>query len=174
VKWNAEAGKLGIRYKVFCNSLADVFDNDVPDEWRDDLFRMIRATPNLDWQLLTKRIGNVTKMHPGGDYPNVWIGATVINQDEIDRDYHKLANLPAAVRFFSIEPMLGPIQMPGGIDWVICGGESGANARQMNPDWARALRDQCQANGAAFFMKQMTKKAPIPPDLLVRQFPRPT
>ncbi len=182
IKWNAEAEKMGIRYKVFCNSLADIFDNEANPEWHADLWRLIRATPNLDWQLLTKRIGNAKKMHPGGDYPNVWIGATVINQEEADRDIPKLLDTPAAVRFLSIEPMLGKIDLwktgwynlaeaVVEIDWVIVGGESGPNAREMDPDWARAIRDQCE-HGPAFFMKQMTKKAPIPDDLMVRQFPR--
>lgn len=192
IKWNAEAGKLGIRHKVFCCSLADVFDNEVPDEWRHDLFRLIRATQNLDWLLLTKRIGNVKKMHPGGDYPNIWLGATVINQEEADRDIPKLLDAPAAVRFLSIEPMLGPVRLSylvngtvgyqegygvphgepwfvdgdgthwsaydatlKGVDWIICGGESGPSARHMDHEWARSLRDQCQAVGVPFFLKQM-------------------
>lgn len=202
IKWNAEAGKLGIRFKVFCNSLADVFDNEVPDEWRADLFRLIRATPNLDWLLLTKRIGNVKKMHPGGDYPNIWLGATVINQEEADRDIPKLLDAPAVVRFLSIEPMLGPVDLKraalklyegkeaelgypppfwqaalfqngalANIHWVICGGESGPGARHMDHEWARSLRDQCRSAGVSFFMKQMTKKAPIPDDLMVREMP---
>ena len=177
IKWNAKAEKLGIRYKVFCCSLADVFDNEVPDEWRHDLFRLIRATPHLNWLLLTKRIGNVKKMWPAGDYPNVWLMITVINQEEADRDIPKLVNLDVqvAVRGLSMEPLLERVFFPDfyiGIDWVICGGESGANARHIDPDWARYLRDQCGKSGkTAFFMKQMTKKAAIPADLMVRQFP---
>jgi protein gp37 len=173
VKWNAKAEKEGIRYRVFCNSLADVFDNEVPEEWRHDLYRLIRATPHLDWLLLTKRIGNVAKMHPGGDYPNVWLGATVINQEEANRDIPKLKIQDwAAKRFVSIEPMLGPVIVPSGLDWVICGGESGHGARELKPEWARSLRDQCAALGVAFHLKQMTKNAPIPEDLMIREFPR--
>ncbi len=106
------------RRRVFCASLADVFDNEVPVEWRRDLFDLIAATPNLDWLLLTKRIGNVRSLY-GGAYldsarplpANVWLGATICNQDEADRDIPKLLEVPAAVRFLSIEPMLGPISL---------------------------------------------------------------
>lgn len=206
------------RRRVFCASLADVFDNEVPAEWRADLFRLIEETPNLDWILLTKRVGNVRGMAPlpwiggpiqhgpdptnihGGWPDNVWLGATICNQDEADRDIPKLLDVPAAVRFVSIEPMLGPVDLTdvvvrhgGGtedhfsalydadddeadtasyIDWVICGGESGPHARPMHPHWARDLRDQCAAAGVPFFMKQMTKRAEIPADLMTREFPQ--
>lgn len=195
------------RRRVFCASLADVFDNEVPVQWRRDLFDLIAATPNLDWLLLTKRIGNVRSLY-GEAYldsahplpPNVWLGATICNQAEADRDIPKLLATPAAVRFLSIEPMLGAIRlgswlqrspsaafvagkvtatMPDwtrigstSIDWVICGGESGPHARPMHPDWARNLRDQCAAAGVPFFMKQMTKRAEIPADLMTMEFPQ--
>lgn len=121
IRWNAEAERLGVRYRVFCASLADVFDNEVPDMWRTDLFALIRATPNLDWLILTKRIGNAQRMLDeverativGGQkwyaehWPNVWLGATVVNQEEADRDIPKLLGVPAAVRWLSMEPLLG-------------------------------------------------------------------
>lgn len=188
LKWNAQAQREGRRFRVFCASLADVFDNEAPAEWRAALFALIAGTPNLDWLLLTKRIGNVAKMieAPGmqkcGLPPNVWLGATVVTQDEVDRDVPKLLAVPARVRFLSIEPMLGDIRlgswlqrspsaafdagkvtpdMPAwtrigstAIDWVICGGESGPHARPMDPDWARRLRDQCAAAGVPFLFKQ--------------------
>jgi protein gp37 len=169
----------GRRRRVFCASLADVFDNEVPGQWRIELMRLIVETPDLDWLLLTKRIGNAAGMletafravHQGREGwadnvpPNVWIGATVVNQAEADRDLPKLQRVPAAVRFLSIEPMLGPIDlgldvpMCAGldgrhVDWVICGGESGPKARPMHPDWARSLRDQCAAAGVPFLFKQ--------------------
>lgn len=103
------------RRRVFCASLADVFDNEVDPQWRADLFALIAATPNLDWLLLTKRIGNAVNML--GDYPtipllpNIWLGITICNQAEADRDVPKLLRLPAAVRFLSIEPMLGPVDL---------------------------------------------------------------
>lgn len=206
LKWNAEAQRTGTRPRVFCASLADVFDNAVPPEWRDDLFALISATPHLDWLLLTKRIGNVGNMLPvpfGFDrlYPNVWLGITVCNQEEADRDILKLLQIEAAKRFLSIEPLLGQLNltdvlMPGSghghhefspiitgnslkrsdpsspkIDWVIVGGESGPGARPMHPDWVRSLRDQCTSAGVPFFFKQMTKRAEIPADLMVREFP---
>ena len=178
------------RRRVFCASLADVFDNEVPLQWRRDLFDMIAATPNLDWLLLTKRIGNAKTMmadalhlNPAAQaegriwpLPNVWLGATICNQDEADRDIPKLLDVPAAVRFLSVEPMLGPIDLKlmqyedsnerdgdgriiantrrRGLHWVICGGESGPHARPMHPHWARDLRDQCEAAGVPFLFKQ--------------------
>lgn len=107
------------RARVFCASLADVFDNEVPTAWRVDLFRLIEKTPNIDWLLLTKRIGNAERlldeagrMMPESlrwPMPNVWLGITVVNQEEADRDIPKLLAVPAHKRFLSIEPMLGPI-----------------------------------------------------------------
>lgn len=107
----------GRRRRVFCASLADVFDNDVPPEWRADLFALISQTPHLDWLLLTKRIGNAAQMMflaRGGHLPllpNIWLGATICNQEEADRDIPKLLAVPARVRFLSIEPMLGAINL---------------------------------------------------------------
>ena len=187
-RWNAAQDAFfaqhGRRQRVFCASLADVFDNEVPAAWRVDLLRLIEATPNLDWLLLTKRIGNVDRMLDEAgtlmpevlDWPkpNVWLGATLANREEMLRDAPKLKAVSAHVRFWSVEPMLGdlgeipPELMP---DWVICGGESGPGARPMHPDWARGLKQQCLAAGVPFFMKQMTKKAAIPDDLMVREFP---
>ena len=103
------------RPRVFCASLADVFDNEAPPEWRTDLFRLIERTPHLDWLLLTKRIGNAEEMmfHARGGHlpllPNVWLGATIVNQAEADRDIPKLLATPAAKRFLSIEPLLDPV-----------------------------------------------------------------
>lgn len=143
IKWNAEAARLGVRYRVFCASLADVFDNEVPDSWRADLFALIGATPHIDWLLVTKRIGNVSRMvheaakttlclnrpHSSSLPNNVWLGATITNQEEADRDIPKLLATPAAVRFLSMEPLLGPVELNGhdyavaaglteGIDWL--------------------------------------------------------
>lgn len=189
LKWNREAQRLGIRYRVFCASLADVFDNEVPTAWRHELFILISETPNLDWLLLTKRIGNVRAMLPiwyedpqawegggGVAHHNVWIGATIVNQPEADRDLPKLERVPAARHFVSIEPMLGPIDLQlmqyhdsdhrdeagrivantrrRWLRWVIVGGESSPGARPMHPDWARSLRDQCLAAGVPFLFKQ--------------------
>lgn len=148
---------LGRRPRIFCASLADVFDNQVPDEWRYDLWRLVRATPGLDWQILTKRIGNVAKMHPGGFYENIWLGATVVNQEEADRDVPKLLAVNGvAKRFVSYEPALGPVNWLRfrGLDQIIIGGESGHHARHFLHDWARSTIAQCRQIGAAPFMKQ--------------------
>jgi protein gp37 len=203
IKWNAQAAREGRRFRVFCASLADVFDNQVPAEWRVDLLRLIAETPHLDWLLLTKRIGNAHQMmvdafragwpNHGGLwerwnelFANVWLGATVVNQEEADRDIPKLLAVPARVRFLSIEPMLGPITVrevhsdvceidaltgdhgvlrplrgrsDAKVHWVICGGESGPKARPMHPDWTRTLRDQCAAAGVPFLFKQWGEHA---------------
>lgn len=183
----------GRRRRVFCASLADVFDNEVDPAWRSNLLRLILDTPHLDWLVCTKRVGNVPEMlrEIAGDLQlrahrawtgrlptNVWLGATVVDQAEADRDIPKLLAVPARVRFLSIEPMLGPIDltsiprsMASGlmrpldgrfnrVDWIICGGESGPKARPMHPDWARSLRDQCAAAGVPFLFKQWGEWAP--------------
>jgi protein gp37 len=119
-RWNAQAeafmNQHGRRQRVFCASLADVFDNAVDPQWREDLFQLIAATPHLDWLLLTKRIGNVGNMLPvpfdfAKQYPNVWLGATITSQAEADRDIPKLLALDARVRFLSMEPLLGPVDL---------------------------------------------------------------
>ena len=110
--WNKRAQQSGERRLVFCSSLADVFDNEVPADWRADLFRLILATPHLTWLLLTKRIGNVATMLHADQWEhlgNVWLGITVVNQEESDRDIPKLLSVPAAKRFVSYEPALGPV-----------------------------------------------------------------
>ena len=185
-----KAQRIGKKLRVFHNSLSDMFDNEVPDGWRMDAFKIMADTPNLQHLVLTKRIGNVRHytQHDGlafdlmGD-GSVWLGATVVNQEEADRDIPKLLAVPAAKRFLSIEPLLGTIDLglcdcdngsvaaPGGaggvtcpkcsgtggrtLDWVIIGGESGPGARPMSPDWARSIRDQCEEAGVALFVKQM-------------------
>ncbi|GAA5124568.1 phage Gp37/Gp68 family protein [Luteolibacter yonseiensis] len=225
VKWNRKAEAAGTRARVFCASLADIFEDwkgdlrfpaDIaPDGWvtarwdgtqmvrefeasadaqglppatmdnmRTELFRLIEATPFLDWQLLTKRPENVMRMVPDHwreRFPaNVWMGTTVENQEMADKRVPVLLNIPATVRFLSCEPLLGPVDLSGlyfsdvcggrypfkGVapehrtkridllDWVIAGGESGPKARPMHPDWARSLRDQCQAAGVPFLFKQ--------------------
>lgn len=118
--WEDEARRLGIRYRVFCGSLCDVFDNAVPDEWRMGLYGLIQATPHLDWLLLTKRVRNVYGMaHVSWTeetffnfWPsNAWLGITVCNPEEAGRDILKLLRLPAPVRFLSLEPLLGPVDV---------------------------------------------------------------
>jgi protein gp37 len=165
IKWNAKAKAEGIRYRVFCASLADVFDNQVPQRWRDDLWHRIEQTPHLDWLLLTKRAGNIRKMLPdtktgvrpwGDGWSNVWLGITCGDQSEFDRDWPKLREIEAVVRFISYEPALGPLllDIASHPDWVIAGGESGGKARTPQADWFRDIRDDCDRVGAAFLFKQ--------------------
>ncbi|TCA48559.1 DUF5131 family protein [Rhizobium pisi] len=185
IAWDKAAKEAGTRPFVFCASLADVFDNEVDEMWRYDLFKLIEATPNLIWLLLTKRIGNVIKMtDPERGCrilpPNAAVGATIANQPEYDRDRMKLWDVKEVCgplfTFGSFEPLLSRIILDKyAPDWVITGGETDQGshkARETDPNDFRYLRDQSAALGRAFFMKQMTRKAPIPDDLLVRQWPR--
>jgi protein gp37 len=156
LKWNRKAAESGRPLKVFCASLADVFDNEAPQAWRDDLWQLLRETPHLRWILLTKRIGNARKMLPADwPFPNAGLMATLANQEEWDRDWPKLEATPATWRGVSAEPLLGPIDI--GIarpDWIITGGESGPTRRPLDMDAVRSLRDQCGRNGVTFHHKQ--------------------
>lgn len=163
VRWNRQAAATGERPRVFCASLADVFDNhrSIEDSWRRDLWLMIERTPNLDWLLLTKRPQNIARYIPPswrdkGCPENVWLGTTVENQTEHDRRVHHLTAIPAVVHFLSMEPLQEPVDLRGakGLEWVIAGGESGAQHRPADPNWFRSLRDQCAAAGVAFLFKQ--------------------
>lgn len=198
--WEKQAAATGIRRKVFCGSLCDWLDAEVPIEWLADLLDLIRQTPNLDWLLLTKRpelwgericgatgywgyegqighCGATDAWAFGFDWlhfrfpANVWIGATVENQEMADKRIPELLKIPARVRFLSCEPLLGPVDLlnpcgskvfwiGAGVHLVICGGEGGPHARPMHPDWARSLRDQCKAAGVPFFFKQWGEWAP--------------
>lgn len=178
LRWNAAAEKAGQRKRVFCCSMADVFeDHPTNEQERPKLWALIEQTPWLDWQLLTKRPENITRMVPPAwlDKPrrNVWYGTSAEDQRRFDERLPHLLTVPAQVRFLSCEPLLGPINLGlfrigvargltvpfwMAINWVICGGESGAGARPMHPDWARSLRDQCKRTptdgGTRFLFKQ--------------------
>lgn len=194
--------------RIFVNSLSDLFHEDVPDEFIGKVFvTMARATRHT-FQVLTKRPDRMLKllddatlafpcgMIAGDALPNVWLGVSIENQQTADERIPLLLQTPAAKRFISAEPLLGPIDLgqvnnPGlaegqdfidslrgfawtctgpdyvdtcgigvGINWVIVGGESGPGARPMHPDWARSIRDQCQAAGVPFFFKQWGEWAP--------------
>lgn len=165
------------------------------DDARSDLWQMILATSNLDWLVLTKRPDNMARWLAANVYgpadggyrktmgfgprlaPNVWLGVSVEDQDRADERIPQLLAIPAAVRFLSIEPLLGPVDLrrwlpssgvhkliagvSPAIGWVIVGGESGPDARPMHPDWVRAIRDQCQTAGVPFFMKQWGEWLPV-------------
>lgn len=178
LRWNRDAEAEGRRHRVFCASLCDVFeDHPVAEETRPRLWRLIAATPCLDWQLLTKRPEAAAGM--AGYFwdanPNVWIGTSIEGQWVAERA-DVLRWVPAAVRFISYEPALGPLDIDlDGIHWVICGGESGPGYRPMDLDWARAMRDRCRAADVAFFFKQQSGPRPGMGDTLdgerIQEFP---
>jgi protein gp37 len=171
--WDKSAQRDGVRRRVFCASMADVFeDREDVKQARLDLFHTIEETSHLDWLLLTKRPENIRRLLPswyrGKPWPNVWLGTTVETQEYFESRVGELLMVPAVVHFLSIEPMLGPIDLhldeialgfdhealDGQIDWVIAGGESGAGCRVSDPQWIRQLRDQCVQNGVPFHFKQ--------------------
>lgn len=207
LKWNRDAEKAGERHRVFCASLADVFEGrdtmpesawEAVDAARNRLFALIEQTPHLDWLLLTKRPENIMEMVPpiwkmngdlrfrnkdgewysaakGGFPPNVWIGTSVENQETANERIPHLLQVPAKVRFLSMEPLLGFVSLtkdyryPQGftgqrvnnvvsglreIEWVILGGESGPNRREMDMIAARTIIEQCKVFQTPIWVKQ--------------------
>lgn len=175
IAWDAEAARTGTRARVFCASMADVFeDRRDLDASREHLWSTIEATTNLDWLLLTKRPQNVAGLVPWGtNWPNnVWLGATAENQHWLDERMPALIALDARVLFLSCEPLLGSIDLSHWIngahshkhrqiDWVIAGGESGHHARPMHPEWLTFLRDQCIGANISFHFKQWGNWRPV-------------
>lgn len=171
----------GRRQRVFCSSLSDVFDNQVPEDWRIGLWETIRATPGLDWLLLTKRPENIEGFLPASwldDFDlwqHVWLGTTCEDQAAYDKRWPILQQIPARVRFISYEPAIGPlVDLHAGDclpDWLICGGESGRGYRPMPEEWAETAKNLCARHGVAFFLKQMAGLKPIPDRLMLREFP---
>ncbi len=161
IKWNKSAKASGQRQRVFCASMADVFEvRDDLEESRQRLWSLIEQTPNLDWLLLTKRIESVESIIPWSksEWPdNVWLGTTVENQKYADLRLPHLEALGAKTKFLSCEPLLGNLSIKkfsSSIDWIIAGGESGPNARPMNPSSLRNLRDECEQQKIPFHFKQ--------------------
>lgn len=190
---------------VFVNSLSDLFHQDVPDEFIAEVFAVMAMSPQHTFQILTKRPARMrallasfelvvidAMLRRGADVfapiplSNVWLGVSVEDQAAADQRIPQLLETPAAVRFLSCEPLLGPVDLethlrnrvtasgiegvpgidrfhvePPGIHWVIVGGESGPDARPMHPTWARSLRAQCEPAGVAFFFKQWGEWAPV-------------
>ena len=203
--------------RIFVNSMTDTFAEFVKDEWIDRMFAVMALCPQHTFQVLTKRPGRMqtyccdpqsqriwrlacnmgqpgralsatlAKFGSPWPLPNIWLGISAEDQATADERIPLLLQTPAAVRFVSLEPLLGPINLTrmklgggwydvlGGwrdvkerfpgfdeqIDWVIVGGESGPHARPMNPQWARDIRDQCKAAGVAFFHKQNGEYASV-------------
>lgn len=195
LRWAEKAGASPHKPRVFCASMADVCeDRRDLDAERDRLWTLIQATaPALDWLLLTKRPENLRRLVPEDILRRCWVGTTAEDQPRADQRIPHLLATPAAVRFVSVEPMLGPVdlnavprpelialnpqdgrlirgvlprwqtspcraKLSNGIDWVICGSESGNGARPMHEDWVRSLRDQCAAAGVKFFYKQRLER----------------
>jgi protein gp37 len=178
LKWDKEAQRSGERRRVFCASMADVFEGRADlHAWRERLWPLIEKTPHLDWLLLTKRPQNVERMVPWTKEwpPNVWLGTTAENQKCADSRVPKLLAARARVHFISAEPLLGPVTFRKwvGIDWVIAGGESGHGARPTDPEWVRSLRDECKESGIAFHFKQWGHWSPsVPKGVSARQHER--
>ena len=210
--------------RIFVNSMSDLFHEAVPDEWIDRIFAVMAIAQQHTFQVLTKRADRMRRYlemrrgnnlglrwaaaavnvlglgrrdigrYPGIPLPNVWLGVSVENQEH-DVRIRELLATPAAVRWVSLEPLLGPVDMamyleqdplwrhlaldaPAALDWVVLGGESGMHARPMHPDWARSVASQCRAAGVPFFMKQMMvdgmmrkELEQFPCDLQVREYP---
>lgn len=162
LRWDAEARRRGVRARVFCASMADVFEPRADlDPWRERLWNVIENTPHLDWLLLTKRPGQIKHTYPWRTNPraNVWLGTTAENQRWAARRIDRLLSVEAYVRFLSCEPLLSAIDLTpwlerGQINWVIAGGESGPQARPTHPNWIRSLRDQCEKHAVPFHFKQ--------------------
>jgi protein gp37 len=147
---------------VFVNSMADLFHAQVPVEFIRQVFGVMRDTPHHTYQVLTKRSLRLARLSEKLDWPpNVWMGVSVENGDVLNRVDH-LRRVPAAVRFLSCEPLIGPLDGIDlqGIDWVIAGGESGPNYRPMEIGWARGLRDACTDADVSFFFKQWGGRTP--------------
>jgi protein gp37 len=147
---------------VFVNSMSDLFHARVPLDYVRQVFQVMAETPRHTYQVLTKRASRLAKVASQLDWPgNVWMGVSVEDEAHADR-IDQLRRVPAAVRFVSAEPLLGPL--PGlhldGIHWLIAGGESGAGCRPMEPEWVRSLRAQCIDAGTAFFFKQWGGRTP--------------
>jgi len=175
--WDAAAQAAGARRRVFCASMADVFEEhpQLIGE-REKLWRIIRGTPSLDWLLLTKRPENIAAMLPSGYWPNIWLGTSTEDQQRADERVPILLRYRdlVPVLFLSVEPQIGPVSLTDQewwdhryeygfypeeiatrpIDWVIVGGESGPGHRPFDLAWARTLRDQCKEAGVAFHYKQ--------------------
>lgn len=178
MRWNAAAEAAGERHRVFCASLADICEDRLElTQPRLRLKRLIHDTPHLDWLLLSKRPENYLRLFwgPDGVWPsNVWAGTSIENQDTAEERMPHLLRVPAVVRFLSIEPLLGPVDLveawgkclkgSGDPQWVIVGGESGGKSRPCNIAWIRDIVKQCKAARCPVFVKQLGRRFIIPND----------
>jgi protein gp37 len=173
---------------VFVNSMSDLFHEQIPFSFIDKVFSVMEDCTHLTFQILTKRPERMLEYYKyrlpqmierGVMMRNIWLGVTTENQKAADERIPILLQIPSAVRFLSAEPLLGPVDITNysGIDWVICGGESGPKARQMDLEWARSLMKECHEKAIPFFMKQICEKGraiPLenfPKDLQIQEYP---
>lgn len=188
--------------RIFVNAQSDLFHDQVPDEFIARVWAVMALAPQHTFQVLTKRHGRMRSLlsseefrlavqrripHAGASpyvaaywktwpLPNVWLGVSVEDQKRADLRIPALLDTPAAVRWISAEPLLGPVDIMNGlgdswlteIDWIVAGGESGPGARPMHPDWARSLRDQCEVAGVPFLFKQWGSHRPSAVGSIVR------
>jgi protein gp37 len=183
LRWAQLAAREGKRERVFCGSLCDwAEDHPTAEATRPRLWDLIRATPELDWLLLSKRFDNIGNSLPadwGAGYPHVWLGVSAEDQAHYELRYPTLHAIPAAVHFISYEPALGPLQIDARYlpDWLIYGGESGPKFRMADVNWARSVRDQCARLFIAFFYKQSSAyRTEMGIELdgqIIRQYPTP-
>lgn len=193
--------------RIFVNSMGDLFHESVPDEWIARIFNVMEQCHHHIFQVLTKRSSRMHRILTGPKRHDLWnarmwhkrsvpvltnvhLGVSCEDQERADERIPDLLATPAAVRFVSAEPLLGPINFRHRLDWIICGGESGPGARPMHVEWARSIRERCKVAGVPFFMKQLgahviqdgeritlrdRKGADMsewPHDLRVQEFPR--
>lgn len=164
LRWNREALAAGERHRVFCASLADVFeDRPELEPVRERLWQLVPQTPALDWLLLTKRPEVMLRWAEEYGWPsNAWAGVSVENQSTADARLPILAEVPAPVRWLSLEPLLESVDLAGAVrwlDWIVIGGESGPHARPFDLRWARALLRQTEGTGCRPFVKQLGFRA---------------
>lgn len=161
---------------ILVNDMSDFFHKDVPFNWFDEAIEIMASAHWHTFLLLTKRANNLKKLFKinelkNNHIPNIWLGVSVENQKTADERIPELLKIPHFKKWISFEPMLDSIKIAQGVDWVVCGGETGKGARFMKPEWAIRLKEQCWRGKIPFFMKQMSNKAPIPKDLQVREYP---
>jgi protein gp37 len=185
LKWNRDAEKAGKREMVFCASMADVMDDEAPEGERERLWNLIDMTPNLIWQLLTKRPQRYLRYLPKEfKHCNAWLGTTCENQENFEIRANHLIDASVdkgTPAWISYEPALGPLTLSTrpnwDLDWIIFGGESGNGRRGCQREWAESLLTECQERGTKFFVKQMGARTPaegkalIPAHLLIQEFP---
>ncbi len=147
---------------IFVNSMSDLFHEDIPEGYLRDVFDVMAAAHHHTFQVLTKRHDRLADLAPMLTWsPNIWMGVSIENRRFVHRA-DRLREVPAAVRFISAEPLLGPLEglELGGIHWLIAGGESGPGHRPVKAEWVRDLRDRCLAEDVAFFFKQWGGRRP--------------